>query len=193
MNLQKIGVKFFLEKGEELPLSSFIPVFHRWIQEDKLEGMLVDVAEYSHVSQGPGLILIAHEANYSVDEADGKRGFLYSQKRTPEKSQQDHLKTAFRRTLKACSLLEKEPEAAGKMKFAVSHLQVFVNDRLEAPHGSQSLGKLEEALQPFLSWLYEGEKYLFLHEKDPRKRTGFEIKFGNAPSLETLLRQLEVN
>lgn len=193
MNLQKIGVKFFLEKGWDIPLSSFIPVFHRWIQQDKLEGILVDVAEYTHVFQGPGVLLVAHEANYSVDEADGKRGFLYTQKRTVEKSQQDHLKTAFRRALKACSLLEKEPEAAGKVKFAVNHLQVFVNDRLEAPHGSQSLGKLEEALQPFLSWLYEGEKYLLLHEKNPRNRTGFEIKFDKAPLMATLLNQLGGN
>lgn len=193
MNLQKIGVKFFLEKGGELPLSSLIPVFHRWIQEDKLEGILVDVTEYTHVFQGPGVVLVAHEANYSVDETDGKRGFLYAQKRPPEKGQQEHLKTAFRRTLKACSLLEQEPEAAGKMKFAVNHLQVFVNDRLEAPHRSQSLGELEEALHPFLSWLYEGEKYLLLHEKDPRKRTGFEIKFEKAPAMDTLLKQLETN
>ncbi len=193
MNLQKIGVKFFLEKGGELPLGSFIPVFHRWIQEDRLEGMLVDVTEYTHVFQGPGVLLIANEANYGVDETDGKRGFLYTQKRTPEKSQEDHLKTAFRRALKACSLLEKEPEAAGKVKFAVHHLQVFVNDRLEAPHGSQSLGQLEEALQPFLTWLYGGEKYLLLHEKDPQRRTGFEIKFEKSPSMETLLKQLGSN
>ncbi len=193
MNLQKVGVKFFLEKGEDLPLSSFIPVFHRWIQEDQLEGILVDVAEYTHVHHGPGVFLIAHEANYSVDETDGKRGFLYNQKRTPEKSGQEHLKTAFRRTLRACALLEKEPETAGKMKFAVNHLQVFLNDRLEAPHGSQSLNQLEENLNPFLSWLYEGEKYILLHEKDPRKRTGFEVKFEKSPSLEALLKQLEAN
>lgn len=193
MNLQKIGVKFFLEKGSELPLASLIPVFHRWIQENKLEGMLVDVTEYTHVHQGPGVLLIAHEANYSVDETDGKRGFLYTQKRTPEKNEQEHLKTAFRRALQACALLEKEPEMAGKMKFAVNHLQVFVNDRLEAPHGSQSLGKLEETLNPFLSWLYEGEKYLLLHEKDPLKRTGFEVKFEKTPSLENLIKQLQTN
>ena len=193
MNLQKVGVKFFLEKGGDLPLSSLIPVFHRFIQEDKLEGMLVDVTEYTHVHQGPGVLLIAHEANYGVDEADGRRGLLYSQKRTPTKDGQDHLKTAFRRALKACALLEKEPETAGKMKFALNHLQVFVNDRLEAPHNSQSLGDLEQALNPFLSWLYEGEKCVMLHEKDPHKRVGFEIKFQKAPSLESLLKQLESN
>jgi hypothetical protein len=193
MNLEKIGVKFFLEKGGDIPLSSLIPVFHRWIQEDRLEGLLVDVAEYTHVFQGPGLLLIAQEANYSLDETDGKKGFLYNQKRTPEKKADEHLKTAFRRVLGACDLLEKEPEMAGKLKFTATHLQVFLNDRLEAPFNAESLGKLEECLNPFLDWLYEGGKYLLLAEKDPKKRTGFEIKVEKTMDLENLLRKLNSN
>lgn len=193
MNLQKINVKFFVEKGADIPLASFVPVFHRWIQEDKLEGMLVDVAEYTHVFQGPGVLLIAHEANYSLDEENGKRGFLYNQKRTPEKSVEDHLKTAFQRALKACSLLEKEPGFTGKIKFSPTHLQVFVNDRMEAPYSPESLGKLEETLNPFLNGLYEEGKYLMLHEKNPQKRAGFEIKVDKAVDLETLLRKLGSN
>ncbi len=193
MDLQRINVKFFLEKGMEIPLATFIPVFHRWIQEDKLEGLLVDVTEYTHVYQGPGVLLIAHEANYSLDEENGKRGFLYNQKKTPKRSVDDHLKTAFRRALTACLTLEKETELAGKIKFSPNHLQVFVNDRLEAPYSPESLGALEEILNPFLSQLYEGGKYLMLHEKDPQKRTGFEIKVEKAPDLEALLNKLSAN
>ncbi len=190
MNLQKINVKFFLERGMDVPLPAFIPVFHRWIQEDKLEGLLVDVAEYTHVYQGPGVLLVAHEANYSLDEENGKRGFLYNQKRTPEKSAEDHLKTAFRRVIAACLILEREPEFTEKIKFAPNHLQVFVNDRLEAPYNPETLGLLEETLNPFLNQLYGGEKYLMLHEKNPQKRTGFEIKVEKAADLETLLKKL---
>src|SRR5258708_24718503 len=169
MDLQKINVKFFVEKGDGVPLADLVPVFHRWIQQDKLEGMLIDVAEYTHVRQAPGVLLIAHEANYSVDEMDGKRGFLYNQKRAPEKSGEGHLKTAFRRALQACSFLEKEPEVAGKMKFAVNHLQVFVNDRLQAPHHSESYEELEKILKPVLDSLYDGAKHLLIAERDPKK------------------------
>ncbi len=193
MELQKIGVKFFVEKGGDIPLGSLIPVFHRWIQEDKLEGMLVDVAEYTHVYQGPGVILIAHEANYSLDETDGKRGFLYNQKRTPEKKVEEHLRTAFRRVLQACDLMEKAPETGGKMKFAMGHFQVFLNSRLEAPYNAESLGQLEETLNPFLNWFCEGEKYLLLPEKDPRKLTGFEVKVGKIADLKVLLERLSAN
>ncbi|HTC22692.1 MAG TPA: hypothetical protein VK859_17685, partial [bacterium] len=117
----------------------------------------------------------------------------YNQKRTPEKSVEDHLKTAFRRALTACSLLEKEPGLAGKLKFSPSHLQVFVNDRMEAPYNPESLGALEETLNPFLNELYEGGKFLLLHEKDPQKRAGFEIKVEKTPGLEDLLKKLSSN
>ena len=190
MDLQKINVKYFMEKGADVPLAEFIPLFHGWIQSDKLEGLLVDVAEYTHVKDGPGVLLIAHEANYSLDENDGKRGLLYNQKRVPAKEPQEHLKTAFRRALQACDLLEKEPALAGKIKFATRHLQVLVNDRAVAPHASQSHSDLEEALNPFLNWLYEGSKYLVIPEKDPQRRTGFEVKVEKSPDLPTLLKQL---
>jgi hypothetical protein len=193
MDLQKINVKFFLEKGSDLPLATFIPIFHKWIQDDLLEGMLVDVTEYTHVKDGPGVLIIANEANYGLDETDGKRGFLYNQKRVPEKDSQEHLKTSFKRALKACDLLEKEPATAGKIKFAPQHLQIFINDRAAAPHHSQSHSELEEALNPFLNWLYEGSKYLLIPEKDPQKRVGFEVKVEKSPDLATLLKQLGAN
>jgi hypothetical protein len=187
MDLQKIGVKFFVEKDGDVPLQELIPVFHRWIQDDKLEGLLVDVTEYTHVFQGPGVLLIAHEANYSVDEADGKRGFLYLQKRAPDKSPEGHLRTAFQRVLKAMALLEIEPETRGRIKFAANHLQVFVNDRLQAPHNAQTHEELEKLLKPFLDSLYGGAKYLLIPEKDPRKRTGFEVKIEKQVGIAELL------
>ena len=182
-----------MEKGAEVPLKDLIPVFHHWIQKDKLEGMLIDVTEYTHVHQGPGLLLIANEANYSLDEMDGKRGFLYNQKRVPEKSNEEHLRTAFRRILGACLLLEKEPEVAGKIKFAANHLQVFVNNRLAAPHHSQSNEELEKSLKPLLEELYGDAKTLLIPERDPLKRTGLEIKVEKSVDLETLLKKLNKN
>ena len=192
MNLQKVGVKFFTAKGSEVPLASFIPIFHRFIQQDQLEGLLVDVAEYTHVYQGPGVLLVAHEANYSLDEEGGKRGFLYTQKRPVEKNSQAHLATAFRRVLQGCSLLEKET-ALGGIKFDTGHFQIFINDRAEAPFNSQSLGDLEEELNPFLNMILGGEKFHLIPEKDPQKRVGFEVKASKVETLETLAGRLPKN
>ncbi len=191
MNLQKINLKFFMEKGGETPLSQFIPVFHHWIQQDKMEGLLIDVAEYTHVHQGPGVMLIAHEANYSVDETDGKRGMLYNQKRTPEKTAEEHLKTAFRRALKACLLLESEPETKGNLKFKANHFRIFINDRLAASYGPEARENFEKILKPFLDSLYGGASCLFLPEMDHRKQVGFEVKVEKAFEMKELLEKLK--
>ena len=190
MNLQKIGVKYFVDKGEKIPLGTFIPVFHHWIQEGKLEGLLVDVAEYSHVYQGPGVLLVAHEANYSIDEENGKRGFLYQQKRTPVNTAEEMLKTAFRRILYACEQLEKEPGLNGHLKFMPGHFRILLNDRLEAPRNPESHASLEGFLIPFLQWLYPGSKPLLLPEKDPLRRTSFEVKMEGVFEIESLLNKL---
>jgi hypothetical protein len=191
MDLHKTNVKFFTEKGNDISLHDFIPVFHRWIQEDKLEGMLVDVTEYTHVFQGPGVLLIAHEANYSVDEMEGRRGFLYAQKRVPEGKPESHLKTAFRRALQGAALLEKEKEFTGKLKFATGHLQVTLNDRASATAGSASQAEFEKQLKPVLDSLYGAGGYSLSPEKDPKKLAGFEVKVNNNPEASALLAKLK--
>ena len=53
-------------------LDDFIPVFHRWIQKQTVSGhLLIDVHDYSHIHQGPGILLVGHEGNFSIDLADG--------------------------------------------------------------------------------------------------------------------------
>ena len=66
-DLQRIVVKFHLDDGSPVELDKVIPVFHRWIQTGAVEGLLIDVADYSHVPQGPGVMLIAHEGNYALE------------------------------------------------------------------------------------------------------------------------------
>ncbi|HET9870430.1 MAG TPA: hypothetical protein VFR02_08045 [bacterium] len=193
MDLHKVAVKFYVEKDDHVPLSVFIPIFHRFIQEDKLEGLLIDVAQYTHVHQGPGVLLIAHEANYSLDETLGHRGLLYTQKRPAEKGGLDHLKTAFRRALAAADLLEKQPELAGKLTFATNHFQVFVNDRLAAPHNAESQEDLENALKTLFDGLYEGAATVLMPDMNRQHRAGFEVHVDKAFSREELLKRLAAN
>ncbi len=190
MDLHKLNVKFFAEKGSDIPLHDFIPVFHRWIQEDKLEGLMVDVTEYTHVYQGPGVLIICDQANYSVDETEGKRGFLYTQKRVPNASNEAYVKTAFRRALQAASFLEQEKEFTGKLKFATGHLYVSLNDRASAPGGAASQAEFEKNLKPLLDNLYGAGNYTLAAEKDARKLVGFEVKAKSNPESTSLVSKL---
>jgi hypothetical protein len=185
MNFEKINVKIYLEKGQDIPLSQFINIFHRFIQQNLLEGMLVDVAEYTHVFQGPGVILIAHEGNYSLDEMDGKRGLLYNQKRFRVDHGVENLKIALRRALKACELLEKEPELAGKLKFNPARLRIWVNDRLGTIGTNRGFSELEEGIRSVLDPL-NGSPVKLIPEMDSRKLTAFEVEMDKPLSMASL-------
>ena len=69
MDLQKFGIKLYLNTNASYKLSDFIPVFHNWIQEKVVsDHLLIDVADYSHIPDGPGVMLISHEGHYSLDQ-----------------------------------------------------------------------------------------------------------------------------
>jgi hypothetical protein len=116
MTTHKIGVKLFFTTATK-PLKDYIPVFHGWIQRQVLPGhLLIDVHDYSHVHHGPGILLVAHEANLSVDEAEGRRGLVYIRK------QPASLPEIIGHARQAAKLLG-EPVDDGRF-------EVFVNDRL---------------------------------------------------------------
>ena len=81
MDIQKFGIKLFFQKNESYSYREFIPELHRWIQNDSISGhMLIDVVDYSHIPDGPGIILVAHEGHFSLDQEDHKPGILYMRK-----------------------------------------------------------------------------------------------------------------
>ena len=63
VQLQHLNVKIFAQEPASIDLAGAIPVFHRWIQENVCEELLIDVADYRHVPAGPGVLLVGHEAN----------------------------------------------------------------------------------------------------------------------------------
>jgi hypothetical protein len=120
----KFGVKLFFTNPTAKPLKDFIPVFHDWIQRQALPGhLLIDVHDYSHVHHGPGILLVSHEANLSIDEAEGRRGLVYVRK------QPSTLREIVEAAQQAAKLLG-EPFDTGKF-------EVFVNDRLSTPSAAQ--------------------------------------------------------
>ena len=82
MKLQKFGIKLYLKTNGSFASRDFIPVFHKWIQDKSLPGhLLIDVADYSHIPDGPGIMLIAHEGYVSLDQENQKPGLLYMRKK----------------------------------------------------------------------------------------------------------------
>jgi rhodanese-related sulfurtransferase len=50
-------------------LDPAIDVFHRFIQQGLVEGLILDVADYRHVQQGPGVLLVGHDVDYGLNRA----------------------------------------------------------------------------------------------------------------------------
>src|SRR3954471_18699475 len=96
MNAQKLCVKLFLKDPAQLHGVKLVPVFQSWIQMHAVEDHLaIDVADYEHVPDGPGTVLVTHEANFSLDNGGGRPGLLYQRKQPLPGTFGDRLATIF--------------------------------------------------------------------------------------------------
>ena len=183
MNIQHINIKLFIENPESVNLADYSAVFNTWIQKHKLDELLIDVADYLHVHNGPGLILIGHEADYSLDNRLGRLGLLYNRKEPLDGSTQEKFAHATRAILNVAQLLKKE----NGLKFNTQELQVMINDRLLAPNTIETFVTLEPELRTFLDKLYGGAEYEISYKTDPRERFTVEVKTATHFDVETLL------
>ena len=133
-DLQHVNVKLFAAEGSSVHWPDLVPIFHRWIQEQALDDMLIDVADYAHVPAGPGILLVAHEGFYSVDNREDRLGFLYNRRAALEGSATDKLHQAWNAAASASRRLEAEPSLGGTLRFDSRDCEVCINDRLVAPN-----------------------------------------------------------
>ncbi len=170
MQTRKFQVKLFA-KNDGVELEKLIPVFHAWIREKRIDDeLLIDVADYSHVPQGPGVVLIGHESDYYFDMADDRPGLLYSRKRGFEGDLDAGIQDSFVRALRACQLLEQE-ETLG-LQFSTSEVLFRVQDRLAAPNDDSTLEALAPALQSTVKALFGHEPSL---DRTGRERDPFTV------------------
>ncbi|MBC7925400.1 MAG: hypothetical protein H7039_07055 [Bryobacteraceae bacterium] len=141
--MDHINVKLFAVPGTRVPWPDLIPIFHRWIRENVLEGTLIDVADYAHVPDGPGVLLVAHDAIFSVDNREGQPGFLYNQRTSRSGSAIDKLIFAYDQAANAAKLLEQELPA---LRFQHDNFEVFLNDRGTTADAGSVLTAAVEAL-----------------------------------------------
>jgi len=188
MNVQHINIKFFIENPETVNLADYAAVFNTWIQKQRLDELLIDVADYLHVHHGPGIMLIGHEADYSLDHRAGRLGLLYNRKEQLEGTTQEKFAQAARAALSAAQILENE----NSLKFRGSEVQLIVNDRLLVPNTAETFTSLEPDLRSFFDQLYEGAEYLLAHHADPRERFTINLTTKSSFNVTTFLKHLSV-
>lgn len=191
MQLQHINVKLLVKNPQEVDLEPLIPVFHSWIQAQGLEELLLDVADYRHVHAGPGVVLIGHQANYSVDNTDERLGVRYNRKAVLNGANDDALRQAMRATLIACQRLETEPRLEGKLRFNGQESEFFVNDRLLAPNRQATRETLHSDFERFFERLFRGSEYSLSYTSEPGKLFGVSVRSSRIFATADLLANLE--
>ncbi len=164
MDVQKFQVKLFAEEGAKVDIDALVPIFHGFIREKKLPTLLIDVADYAHVPNGPGVVLIGHEADYYVDFEAGRPGVRYSRKRDAQGDLAARVGDAFKSALVAAELLERE---AG-LRFGTAEVEVRVMDRLRAPNDDASAAALRPALDAVLAKVFAGAPFTVERVGQPR-------------------------
>jgi hypothetical protein len=189
--LQRIGLKLFVDDGVAVRPREFVPVFHRWIQTSAVSGqLLIDVADYGHVVDGPGAVLVAHQGIFSVDVGDGRMGLAYVRRASSPGPLAERLLAITRTLLGACQLLEDESTLDGHVRFRGDELQVFANDRLCAPNTAESLSAFEPAVRHLVRTLYGDTTCTVTPLPDRRERLGVRVKAPQAVNVRTLLERI---
>jgi len=168
MELQHVNVKLLVKNPEEIDFESLIPVFHSWIQDQSGGELLLDVADYRHVPAGPGVLLIGHEANYSLDNTGDRWGVRYNRKAALTGTNQDRLTQAMQAALGACQRLETDPRLNGTIRFGGREIEVFINDRLLAPNTDETRHAADPEFRTFFSRLLESSEFDLAYRNDPR-------------------------
>lgn len=190
--LQRFSLRIFAEPASAGAPSTIIPVFHTWIQDHAVPGLLIDVADYTHLVDGPSVLLVAHEANYALDETGGRPGLSYTRKQPLEGTLGERLAVAAAALIVAARRLEEDTSrmTGGGITFLGNEIEFAANDRLAAPRTADTESTLRNELAAFGSRIFEGADVEVQPLDDPA-RLGFTLKTAEAVPLDALLSTVE--
>jgi hypothetical protein len=192
MKARKVQIKLFVEWPRELDFEPFVPAFHRFIQQKALDDMLVDVAQYGHVHEGPAVLLVGHGSDYALDFAEGRAGLLYSRKRDAPDDARACVADALRRALVAAKKLEEDKSLPEGLRFKTDELLFRLNDRLLAPNDSATFVTVEPVLKELLSKLFPDATLSLERKGTPKEIFTVSVKAtdGKKATLSELLSRI---
>ncbi len=190
MTPRRLALKLFatreIARGD---LHRFIGIFHRFIQEAAVPGLLIDVADYAHVPDGPGVILIGHEVDYGIDLGGGRTGLLTTRKRVGDEGLPALFQDALAKALATAHALEADASAA--IRFDAAELEIGLPDRLAAPNSAAAFELASKELLPVARAVF-GASALLEHvgADDPRRMLVVKLSGGEG-DLAALLARVE--
>lgn len=180
MTIERFCVKFLARPDTRIDDTVFIEVFHEWIRRHTLPGILLDVADYRHVPDGPGIMLITHDINFAMDYGEGGFGLLAQQKLgRGVASQSEGILDLVRATVTFGALLEADPRVAGKLSLEGGAFHFIANDRLALPNTAAGFAAIRPDLEAAAAVIYPGQAVSVTRfDNDPRDRLTVVVQAG---------------
>ena len=183
MELQKFGVKLFIEVHGSYSYKEFIPVFHTWIQDKLVEDhLLIDVADYSHIPDGPGVMLIAHEGYFSLDQEKHKPGIMYMRKTNMEGNFKDRFSKVLLITTEAVKRIRNN-DITNDVDFISNSFRFIANDRLYAENTRYNQNFYKKEIQKAINNKYPDSKVEFEDFSGKKERLAFTARFSDETNI----------
>jgi hypothetical protein len=188
METQRLALKLFAAAPCEATSTEYTLFFHRTIQEGGLRETFIDVTDYSHVPSGPGVMLICHEAHYSMDSGGGRLGLKCATKRGAAGDAAARVRRVLGKTLSACAAMESHEALSGKIRFSTDTLLFSIEDRLVAPNTAATFEAIAPVLSHVLSDVW-GAAPSLTRAGSPKECFQVEARLPTSPPLSRLLNE----
>ena len=190
-SLKRYKLTIFAEPVAAVSAKTIIPVFHKWIREQSIDELLIDVADYTHLPSGPKALLVGHEANLAIEASSDCVGLCYIRKRNASEQLAQNLVSGAKTLVQAAQMLESDSDAMlnGNFTFQTDKLVFSANDRLLAPNTPTIDEAIKNILQTFGEQLH-GTKSVSITSQITEGQPSFAITSQNDVPLENLLKNL---
>ncbi len=186
---QRISIKLFF-KSEAVPgPEAQIAAFHRWIRDKKLGGLLIDVADYAHVPDGPGIMIIGHEADYNIDHGPGGVGLLVTRKRIESGDLASAVDQVARLAAVAAAALESEGFSPS-IEVNTGRLRVTLLDRLRYPADGSNIQPVADEVAKAVAESFGVDASAEPVAHDGRGPAAFDLTLVDPPSVAQLQERL---
>jgi hypothetical protein len=187
MDVERFCLKFPAYPSQ-VDEATFIPIFHEWIRVKKIPGALIDVADYRHVPDGPGIMLISHEINYAMEHGGGQFGLSAQRKLGEGATHQKRIVDLAKRLALVGSLLEADGRLNGHLRLEGERFFYVGNDRLRLPNTDEGYAALKPDLEAAAQSLYGGAPVTITRViNDPRDRLSAVVETTGTVNLSSLV------
>ena len=188
MNLQNIQWKIHLAEGSAPDPHEWFRVFGTWIPDSP--EVFVDVADYSHVEDGPVVFLSGLHACYSLDGTGHRLGLLFDRRFPEDGNNAEKLAGSLGKALQAAKRLEDDATFAKKPVFLAGDLSLIVNNRALAPNTEATFAAVKPELEAVLGKIFGAGAFSLKRDPDPKQRFMVRVKASKPIAVAEALQRL---